>query len=168
MTICKIWQPYLGSRQWNKAMFALYRIDNRSAPKKYRIGLLSTFDYDGPAQFLWRLRTGTLRIWKWYVPYRIASWNAPLLMWTDCSADQPVITLFNSRLGCFWNEYYRSGTMWTAQLQTVPVRLDSTSIVHTVSDRFPNWTENRSGIVWTQPNHIFFQRQLGVLKWQCI
>ena len=61
------------------------------APRKpYRIGLLFTFDPACPAQFLWRLRAGTLRFQKWYVPYRIAFWNPPLLMWTTCSAVGPV------------------------------------------------------------------------------
>ena len=81
----------LRSKEWRKNSMVFGRLRPYShytgsiiggPGKPYRIGLLFTFDHAGPAQFLWRLRAGTLRFQMWYVPYRIVFWNAPLVVWT--------------------------------------------------------------------------------------
>ena len=131
------------------------------APRKpYRTGLLFTFDHAGLAQFLWQLRAGTLRFQKWYVPYRIAFWNASLVVWTGKTLRIGPIFEKESRyhfLGLEARfllpneskyETYRSGIVWTAQLQTGTIWFDfSESTVHIVSDRFLNWTVPKIDLV---------------------
>ena len=96
---------------------------------------------------------------KRYVPYRIAFSNAQLPMWAGCSTGQLhfleqnlVIILSDLRLGCLC----QTKRIWSIpnpvcceQFHSEPIRygLVSLSIVHIVSDRFPNRPKNRS--VWT-------------------
>ena len=80
-------------------------------------------------------------------------------MWTDCSAGQPhfleqnlVIILSDLRLGCLSQTktiWSIPDPVWCEQLHSEPIRYDSIppSIVHIVSDRFPNRPKNCS--VWT-------------------
>ena len=63
-----------------------------------------------------------------------------------------VITILGSRLGFFCQTKANREDInlaWCEQLNSGLGQsgLISMSIVHIVSDRFPNWTENRSGIV---------------------
>ena len=97
-----------------------------------------------------------LRYQKRYVPHRIGFWNAQLPMWTDCSAGQPhfleqnlVIILSDLRLGCLSQTktiWSIPDPVWCEQLHSEPIRYDSISpsIVHIVSDRFPNRPKNCS------------------------